>query len=477
MRNTKLIYVAFLWAGFLVHAQNKQLLYDFTEIPQSLMINPGAQTDFKWYAGFPGLSGISFQAGSSGVSVNDIFADDGLDINDKFRDRIIRGMDRRDELSGTYQLELLNVGFRSKDPDKFYSFGIYNEGDGIGYWFQDYALLGFEGNADMLNKRYNLGDLKTRGEIVNVFHFGVNKRINDKLTGGVRAKIYSGIVDFNSTRNKGHFVTTEGQNNLLASTLVADMRMRTSGMNAVWDAQDEGNLAGTILKRGFFGGDLGLGFDVGFSYDLNEQTVFTASLLDVGFIYHANDIRTYTLKGSATVEGIEILPQDLLDPNDDFWQELVDEVEALIPFEINEKSYMTFRPTKLYSSLRYNFGEPVQSREDCDCGITPSSRNRNRAKYVNGLGGQLYMINRPRGPQMALSAFYQRRFGNFMAVKTTYTVDKFSKTNISLGLSLQAGPVNLYLMGDNLLAYRNLAASRYASFQLGINIISWGSKN
>jgi len=459
MRMTKIIYVAILLVGVFVHAQNKQLLYDFTEIPQSLMVNPGAQTDFKWYGGFPGLSGITFQAGSSGVSVNDIFADDGLDINDKFRDRIIQGMDIRDELSSTYQLELLNVGFRSKNQENFYSFGIYHEGDAIFYFPKDYGILGFEGNADMLNRKFDLGDLKTRGEIVNVFHFGVNKRINNKLTGGIRAKIYSGIIDFNSSQNKGYFVTTEGQNNLLASTLEADMRMRTSGMDAVWNAQEDGNLASTILKRGFFGGDLGLGFDLGFSYDINVQTVFTASLLDVGFIYHGNDIRTYTLKGSATVEGIEILPADLLDADNDFWQELVDEVEALVPFEINDKSYLTFRPTKLYSSLRYNFGEPVQSREDCDCGITPSSRNRNRAKYVNGLGGQLYMINRPRGPQMALSAFYQRRFGNFMAVKTTYTVDKFSKTNIGLGLSLQAGPVNLYLLGDNLLAYRNLAAS------------------
>ncbi len=476
MRIRSLIYMAFLGVGFFVQGQNKQVLYDFTEIPQSLMLNPGAQIDFKWYTGFPALSGLSFQAGSSGVSVNDIFADDGLDINDKFRDRLIRGMDTRDELSGTYQLELLNIGFRGKDPDTFYSFGIYNEGDGIGYWFQDYAILAFEGNANSLNRRFDLGDLKTRGEIVNVFHFGINKRMNDKITAGVRAKIYSGILDFNSTRNKGYFVTTEGQNNLLANTLVADMQMRTSGMNAVWDAQDEGTLGSTILKRGFFGGDLGLGLDLGLSYDLNEQTVFTASLLDLGFIYHANDIRTYTLKGSATIEGVEILPADLVNVNDDFYQDLIDEVEAFIPFEINDKSYLTFRPTKLYASLRYNFGEPVDSKADCDCGITPASRNRNRAKYVNGVGGQLYMINRPRGPQAALSAFYQRRFGNFMAIKTTYTVDKFTATNIGLGLNLQAGPVNLYFMADNLLAYRNVAASRYASFQLGINIISWGAK-
>jgi hypothetical protein len=92
------------------------------------------------------------------------------------------------------------------------------------------------------------------------------------------------------------------------------------------------------------------------------------------------------------------------------------------------------------------------------------------------VGGQLYAINRPRGPQTALTAFYLRRFGNVAAIKATYTVDKFSATNIGLGLNLQAGPVNFYFMADNLLAYSNVYNSRYASFQLGLNIISWGKK-
>ncbi len=64
-------------------AQNKQVLYDFNEVPQALLLNPGLETSYDWYAGIPMLSGISVQAGTSGISVDDIFADDGLDINDK----------------------------------------------------------------------------------------------------------------------------------------------------------------------------------------------------------------------------------------------------------------------------------------------------------------------------------------------------------------------------------------------------------
>ncbi|SHJ74977.1 DUF5723 family protein [Pseudozobellia thermophila] len=465
-----------VWMGFFVYGQNKQLVYDFVEIPQSAMVNPGVETDFQWYAGVPLLSGISLQAGSSGISVDDIFADDGLDINDKIRDRAINGMNPRDELSGTFQVEFLNFGFRGRNPAHFFTGGIYLEGDAIGYWFKDYAILGFEGNADKLNQRFDLGHFKTRGELVNVFHFGVNKRIDSDLTIGGRAKVYSSIFDFNSTKNRGYFVTREGENNLLVSTLQADMALRTSGLNAIKDAYDEGNTAATVTKRAFLGGNLGLGFDFGLTYHLNEQTVFTASLLDLGFIYHTGDVRNFTLNGSSTIEGIEVvLPDAASDPNTDFWEDLVDEVEEFVPFEENGDSYVSFRPTKLYASLRYNFGETIRGRGYCECGPDPgAAANRNR--YVNSVGGQLYAINRPRGPQTALSAFYQRRFGHLLALKATYTVDKFSLTNLGLGVNLQAGPVNFYVVADNLLAYRNLAASQYTSFQLGLNIISWGPR-
>ena len=82
-------------------------------------------------------------------------------------------------------------------------------------------------------------------------------------------------------------------------------------------------------------------------------------------------------------------------------------------------------------------------------------------------------MNRPRGVQAALTAFYQKRLGRAMAFKTTYTIDKYSLSNIGLGLNFQAGPVNFYILGDNLLSYQNLADSHYLSLQFGFNIISW----
>ena len=65
---------------------------------------------------------------------------------------------------------------------------------------------------------------------------------------------------------------------------------------------------------------------------------------------------------------------------------------------------------------------------------------------------------------------------SILSLRGSYTVDKYSFTNVGLGISIQAGPVNMYAMADNLLSYQNIADSHYASFQLGLNIISWGRK-
>jgi hypothetical protein len=46
-----------------------------------------------------------------------------------------------------------------------------------------------------------------------------------------------------------------------------------------------------------FGGDLGLGFDLGFTYYPSKNKQLTASLVDVGFVSHSKDVESFTYKG------------------------------------------------------------------------------------------------------------------------------------------------------------------------------------
>ena len=466
-----------------LNAQNKQLLYDFYEIPQSLMVNPGVKTAEKWHVGIPVLSGISFQAATSGVTVNDIFANDGIDFNVKVRERVINSLNQRDDFSTTSQIEVFSVGFRGRNrPDDYYSFGMYGETDVIVYWPQDLAILAFEGNGGAnIGRSFDLGHLNVRGEMVNVLHFGVNRKMNSELTVGVRAKLYSSIFNFKSTNNSGTFRTAPGEQNILENSIEADLQLQTAGVDEFLDIVDQGSgtrrrdAQNLFTRRALLGGNLGLGFDAGFTYKLNEQTTITASILDVGFIYNSKDVRNFTLEGTASNEGINVfIPEDIDNLGTDLWQELIDEIEAAVPFEENSNGYISFRPVKAYGSIRYDFGEGSTKTSSIDCGCAINVVDGTGEQYYrNSAGAQVFLQKRPLGIQPALTGFYQRRLGRSLSLKAAYTIDKYSFSNVGLGLNLQAGPVNFYILGDNLLAYQNIADSHYASFQFGFNIISW----
>ncbi|WP_421812883.1 DUF5723 family protein [Flagellimonas sp.] len=479
----KLIYLV-LFCGSTLFAQNKELLYDFYEIPQSLMVNPGVKTSQKWHAGIPVISGLSVQGASSGVTVNDLFANDGIDFTTKVQERLLDVMGNKDDFSTTSQIEGITVGFRGKNrPDDYYSFGIYGETDIITYWPKDLAILAFEGNGgDNLGRSFDLGDLNLRGEMINVFHFGINRKVSEALTLGARAKLYSSVFQFQSINNSGSFVTRQGQNNVYESTINADMQLQTSGVKGFYDIIEEDtgttqkDVTSLFTERVLFGGNLGFGLDFGFSYNLSPQTTVTGSILDLGFINNSKDVWNYTFSGSTTTDGISIiLPEDIDNVNNDLWQELIDEIDEALPRDENESSYISWRPVKVYGSIRYDFGQGGGSvLDNCGCAVNGGSgMASNRDYYRNSLGGQLFMMKRPRGVQAALTGFYQRRFGRVVSLKGTYTVDKYSFTNIGLGANVQLGPVNFYVLANNLLSYSNIADSHYASLQFGFNIISW----
>ncbi len=482
MRMVCKIFSAVVFCCATTFAQNKQLLYDFYEIPQSLMINPGIKTSQKWHVGVPVISGISVQGASSGVTVNDLFANDGVDFTTKVQERLLDVMGNRDDFGSTSQIEGFTIGFRGKNRlDDYYSFGMYGEMDVISYWPKDLAILAFEGNGgNNIGRSFDLGDLNVRGEMVNVLHFGINRKVNSDLTMGIRGKLYSSIFQFQSIKNSGSFVTTQGTNNIFESAINADMQLQTAGVKGFYDIVDEDSgttrkdVERLFSKRVLLGGNLGLGLDFGFSHQLNQQTTITGSILDLGFIYNAKDVWNYTFSGSTVTDGISvILPDDINNLDNDLWQDLIDEIDEALPHGENQEAYISWRPVKLYGSIRYDFGEGGNPLSDnCGCAVNPGG-GINRDYYRNSLGGQLFMIKRPKGIQPALTGFYQRRLGRAIALKATYTLDKYSYTNVGLGTSLQMGPVNFYVLADNLLSYSNMADSHYASLQFGFNIISW----
>ena len=438
-------------------SQNKQILYNFTSVPQSMLTNPGADVKYNWFVGFPLLSGIAANVGSSGFSVYDLFADNGVDFNTKLRN-VVFSTSRNDKVSMNEQLEIFSGGFKLGDwqTNSYISFGMYQELDVLTYMPKDYAILLLDGNKDYLGKVFDMSDLNARGELLSVFHLGFHKKVSEKLILGARGKIYSSVFNVSSTKNSGYFYTIQGTNSVYDQVISANGLVNTSGFTNYIDNYS-GNAKSDIMKKTFFGGNLGLGLDLGLTYYPKENLQFTASLIDIGFISHTKEIESYRWKGYYNYVGLT--PDFVLGNSND----ILDEFNEAIPLDTLHTKYTTWRPLKFNSSIQYSFGDGRSS--DCNC--TGVKEN----KYTNSVGAQLFAMSTPRTPLMALTAFYRRQIFDSLEMKATYTVDSFSAKNIGLGLSANLWKVNCYLLADNLLEYKDISKANSLSFQLGLNII------
>ena len=314
-------------------AQNKQLLYGFSEIPQALMLNPGTQVKNRGFFGIPMLSHIHFNAGTSGFSAYDIFADNGVDFNEKLENTIYNAK-ARNFVTITEQIEMLYGGFafgNTFEKNEYLSFGLYQEFDFINYFPKDYTLLALEGNQNNINRVFNAGHLKASAEVISVLHVGYNKKVNNQLTYGIRGKIYSSILNASSVNNKGGFVTQLGENNIYKHTFNLDLELRTSGIESIAEGESE-DVAKQLLKRTLMGGDKGLGFDVGFTYQINDQLHVDASLLDIGFIRHTSDNKNYSIKGSYVFEGLDPFFLELENGQtvDEYWTEIGEDFDEFV---------------------------------------------------------------------------------------------------------------------------------------------------
>jgi len=461
-------YLILFWV-FSLTAQNKEILYGFEESPQALMLNPGGKISNKYYFGIPFLSQIHINGGSSGVSAYDIFQESDVSINDRIKNKIFE-LKNTDFFTATQQLEILNFGWKNK-KDFHFSGGIYQELDFILYFPKDLAILAWEGNANYIGKEFDLGEISTAGELLMVYHFGVNKKINNKFTVGARAKIYSSMISYTSTNNTGTFVTrfSETDNNIYEHIVSnANLSVKTSGIASLQNLNGSSEVVKEVLSRAFFGGNIGIGVDLGATYEINEKWTASASVLDLGAVFYKKDIENYSVDGDYTLDGIELLfpPLGEGESTPPYYDDLIDNLENEFEVDTTYTSYNKMRPVKMYASVKYNFGKAIGGSGACNC----LSMGENQ-EYNQAIGLQYFSQYRPKGPQMAATLFYYRRFSNYLSLKATYTADSYSYSNIGLGVAANIGKVNFYITADNLLWYQNIAKAKSVSLQLGFNII------
>ena len=150
-----------------------QVLYEFDQLPQTLMLNPGSEIDYDKHIGIPFLSNVQVMGGSSSreVNYNNITAD-ANNNTDYLRNLQELGLGESEVFIFNQQIEVLNGGFRLRNPDYYLSFGMYQQMDGFSSYPSDLIDLYLYGNdqdqdgSPEYNEPYKAQQVNTVFELV-----------------------------------------------------------------------------------------------------------------------------------------------------------------------------------------------------------------------------------------------------------------------------------------------------------------------
>ena len=479
----------FFWFGNVV-AQNNQILFDFNQLPQTLLLNPGAEVDYNKHFGVPFLSNIFVQMGATNkrITYNNIYEDD---TSEMLRNIYEQELNSDDYFILNQNLEILNGGFRLKNEKYYLSFGVIQKTEGFSLYPEEPANLFFKGNdqdgdgkPDDDNEKFSFNQISFIGELLNVFHIGISKRINDKLTLGARFKLLSGALNVDFTNTFGDYYLSKStlfnKHNFNNMTVA----FRSSGLI---NREGDNILTETsqVLKGLFFlDGNIGAGIDLGLTYHASDEIIITASLLDLDYINYSNKVVKYEIK-----DDFELFDQNYFDPAQvkvppedkvselSYWKDklgnYVDDpnhIGGYIDIDTLQTSYNTIRSPKFNASAKYQ--------------ITRSSNEKYNSVYRNSkyvtpikrvllteFGMQTYMAFRPGKLVWAVTPFISRDINRYLTAKITYTYNEFSATNIGLGISTHFKSFNFYVTADNLLNLPKWKDSNYQSVQMGMNFM------
>ena len=447
-----------------LNAQQK-LSFSFGEIPQNLMLNPGAETNFRSHYGVPVLSNFSFTAGFTGFTLADLFSNDSRDFNLKFEE-VLNNIDSDDYININTVIEVLSAGFRIDDKT-YVSFGFYEELDIITYLPKDISELVYYGNEPFLNRPFSVSEIVMKADLLGVLHAGVSRKVDEKLTIGGRVKIYSSSLNIETNNNSGTITATSNNTNIIRQTLDnLDAEIRTSGIIDSNDVDDEfsndvdDESSNDLFSNTLLGGNLGLGFDVGLTYHFSPQLEFTGSIIDIGFIKHSKNIRNFTAKGNYILDGINFEYNS--DDPIDYWQQLENDFKANVPTEETENAYTSWRPMKINAALKYSFGE--KRSKFC-------YTKTHKQYYYNSIGFQVHTIMRPLKPQFSFTSFYEKSLSKKIHTKFTHTINGYSSAIFGFATSLQVGKLNIFGVLDNILAVTDVASANNISLNFGFNIV------
>jgi hypothetical protein len=407
-------------------AQKNMILYNMNNVPQSVYANPAFIPNSRINVSLPVIGGTNLTASRNDFET-DVFTENGnrivFDAN-----KFVNGLDPENFVSTTLNLDMFHIGFAA-GRNYFHLNATERFNMEVVFPKEAAILLSEVYNSD------NLSDLF--GQNVNIQNFGINqfhireigvgwgRIINQNLTVGAKYKFLYGVSSV-QTKTSAFILDTDISS--LSDTLsgFASFDLNTSGVNDYW----EGNYANLVVANRNFGHAI----DLGASYELNERYKFSVAILDLfsGVTWKTN-VRNYRTDGVA-IELSPVSVENIRNRNDSsLFQSLGNLVDSLgeqLEIDPTFESYETDLPTRVNLYAGYFIAPKLE--------VGLLSQNlfyRNTSRYY-------------------LKAQINARLKRFLQAQFSYALldEDEATTNIGLGLALNLGFLQFYVMSENVLA-------------------------
>jgi Family of unknown function (DUF5723) len=422
--------------------------YFMNSLPQFVNNNPAFMPRYKFALGLPG-SMIDVNYSNSGFSYNDLTRkENGKRIADLTR--LTSSLPERTYITTTAQVDLFRLGLRV-GPSAYLSINSTVRGYGRTMIPRDAISLLVNGNAPYVGQS---ASISPEIEMTSFWENSAGLAISpiEDLNVGARVKVLRGFVNMNTATANATISVADNY----SLTMAADMDVRSSGVK---------NFGDEDFSLTNYSGNNGLAFDLGATYKLFNKLTLSASILDIGAIKWKNNLTQYTLdksKANYTFSGVDM--NRVVEGDSEYGQALVDSLE--VNFKPEEKigvAYRTALPTKTYLSANYEVMKNFS------------------------VGTVLYTEIFQGRVNTGLTIGMNKHFGRVLSTTLSYTMSNRSYNNLGAGLSLNLAPVQIYVVGDNLLRLpmsliangnvnEYLNSTQVFNLRLGVNFV-WGWMN
>jgi len=281
-----------------------------------------------------------------------------------------------------------------------------------------------------------------------------NEIIKNKLSVGIRAKIYYGKFSMNSNiegevirRNTDYLLTTRNQIQL--SFPINIIRNDQEQLSSVSQANDF-----TVGKYILNSGNFGTGFDIGFTYKIAPDLVLSASVIDVGKIKWKNNLNTMTYKGEYQFSQLNIgsIGNGTLTKNENFSTQY-ESIPDLYKIDIDTSPYSTTMPVTVFGGLQYQLNSKL------NIGIVDRFIQKKYLSYNS----------------LTLTGVFDVKKN--LKITTGYAILGNSYTNIPLALTYQWDGGEYFIGTDSFLSFLLPSASDFSGVTFGMCFFLFKNKS